>query len=133
MERIFEFFNTGDRFAGLVGVELLDIAPGYAKAALDVGETHLNAFDAPHGAVFTLADFVFAAAGNSHGLAAMAINVDVSYLKTVRAGARLVAEARELSANPRLASYEVTVSEDSGDPVAVFQSMAYRKKDPLPI
>jgi acyl-CoA thioesterase len=84
------------------------------------------------GAIFTLADFAFAAASNSYGTVAVAINVSISFLKATSSGV-LVAEAKETSRNPRLGTYTVDVRDESGDLVATFQGMVYRKKDPLPV
>ena len=84
------------------------------------------------GAIFTLADLVFAAASNSHGNVAVAINVTISYLKAA-AGGTLTAEAREVSRNRKLATYSIRIRDDSGDLVASFQGMVYRKKDKFPV
>jgi len=84
------------------------------------------------GAVFTLADFAFAAAANAHGTVAVAINVSITFMKAVSTGL-LRAEAREVALNPKLGTYTVDVKDERGDLVAVFQGLAYRKKDPLPI
>jgi acyl-CoA thioesterase len=130
MEGILQLLEK-DRFAKLTGIELLEVAEGRAKARLNISEHHLNGVGIAHGgAIFTLADFVFAAASNSHQTVAVAINVSISYLKAVLIGT-LVAEAREVAINPKLASYTVQVRDESGDLVAIFQGMAYRKKDPL--
>ena len=43
----------------------------------------------------------------------------------------LTAEAREVSRNPKLASYTITITDDSGDLIATFQGMVYRKKNKL--
>jgi acyl-CoA thioesterase len=51
-------------------------------------------------------------------------------MKAVKTG-RITAEARELSSNPKLATYTVDIVDDEGDLVAVFQGLAYRKKDTL--
>ena len=132
MEKVIEFFKDRDRYARFVGIELLDVGPGYARARFEVQEHHLNALDTAHGAaIFALADVVFQAASNSHGLMALAINVSISFLKAVRGGT-LVAEAREVSLNPKLASYTVEVTDEAGDTVAIFQGMVYRKKEALP-
>ena len=54
---------------------------------MTVADQHLNAADVVHGgALFTLADLVFAVASNSHGQLALGINVSISYLKAARAG-----------------------------------------------
>ena len=127
-----EFFKN-DRFAALAGIELTDVSKGYAKARMKVTPAHLNAVNsAQGGAIFTLADLAFAAASNSHGTVAVAINVSISYMKAVSEG-YLYAEARELSKNPKLGTYTVDVKDEKGDLVALFQGMAYRKKDPLEI
>ena len=131
MEDIRTFFDH-DRFARHCGVELLEVSEGYAKASMEIGDHHLNGVDIVHGgAVFSLADLAFAVASNSHGTVALAINVSISYLKAVKSGT-LFAEAREISRNPKLASYTVDVSDTTGDRVAVFQGMVYRKQDRLP-
>jgi acyl-CoA thioesterase len=83
------------------------------------------------GAIFTLADFAFAAASNSHGTVAVAINVSITFMKSARTGT-LWAEAREISKNPKLGTYTVEVKDDQGDLVALFQGMAYRKSEKIP-
>jgi len=132
MEDIAAYFKR-DRFAELVGIELLEVAKGKAKAMLTIQERHLNTIRTVHGgAIFALADLAFAAASNSYGTVAVGINVSISYVKAATGGV-LIAEAREVSLNPKLATYTVDVKDEEGDIVAIFQGMVYRKKDPLPI
>lgn len=130
MEGIRQFLEK-DQFARQVGIELLEVGMGRARARLRISEQHLNGVGIAHGgAIFTLADFVFAAASNSHDTVAVAINVSISYLKAISSGI-LLAEAQEVALNPKLASYTVHVRDESDDIVAIFQGMAYRKKDRL--
>jgi acyl-CoA thioesterase len=132
MDDITAFF-TNDHFAAGCGVELVSAAPGHAIARMHIETRHHNAIGtAQGGAIFTLADFAFAVASNSHGTVALAANVSITYMKAVRAGL-LTAEAKEISTNPRLGSYTVTVTDETGDVVALFQGLAYRKKDALPL
>ncbi len=92
---------------------------------------HFNGAKTVHGgAIFTLADFAFAVASNSHGTLAMGINTSVSFVKAALAGT-LYAEAKEQSRNPKLASYPVMITDDAGDTVAIFQGMVYRKKESI--
>ena len=122
-----------DKFAEHSGIELVAVSPGQARAKMALHPYHLNGVGtAMGGAIFTLADFAFAAASNSHGTVAVAINVSISFLKAVQTGT-LWADAREISRNPKLGSYTVEVKDDVGDLVAIFQGMVYRKKDPLPV
>ena len=65
MENIKKFFNK-DNFIVNVGIELLEVSPGYAKAKLDIEERHLNSLGIVQGgALFTLADLAAAAAINA--------------------------------------------------------------------
>ncbi len=126
-------FFSRDRFAAHNGIELLDAGPGWAKARMTVGDQHLNAADVVHGAaLFTLADLVFAVASNSHGRLALGINVSISYLKAARAGT-LTAEAKEVSCNPKLATYTMEVRDAAGELVALAQGTVYRKETALPL
>jgi len=126
-------FFAGDRYAAHSGIELVEIAPGYAKARMTLRPLHLNGLAIAHGgAIFTLADFAFALASNSHGTIAVAINASITIMKAAKGGT-LVAEAREISRNPKLGNYTVEVRDDGGELVALFQGLAYRKADPLPV
>ena len=117
-----------DAFAKHNGIELVEIGSGTAKAVMTVGKEHFNGVGIVHGAaIFSLADFAFAAASNSHGVVAVAINANISFVKAATSGT-LTAEAREQSINPKLATYLVDVTDDEGDRVATFQGMVYRKK-----
>ena len=132
MEQFKKFFSN-DRFAAGVGVELISVAPGQAVARLRLEARHHNAIGtAQGGAIFTLADLAFAAACNAHGTVAVAVNVSITYLKAARDGL-LTATAREISRNSKLGAYTVTVTDEAGEVVALFQGLAYRKKDALPL
>lgn len=131
MEGIKQFFSTEDKFARHSGIELVDAGLGWAKASMKIEPYHLNGAKTVHGgAMFTLADFAFAVASNSHGTLAMGINTSMSFVKAGLKGT-LHAEARELSRNAKLASYGVTLTDDEGDIVALFQGMVYRKKETI--
>ncbi len=131
MEEIKRFFADNDRFARHCGIELLEAETGRARVAMEIEPHHLNGAHTVHGgAIFTLADFAFAVASNSHGTLAMGINTSVAFVKAPTQG-RLYAEARELARNPRLGTYLVQVTDDQGDLIASFQGTVYRKKQPL--
>ena len=130
MKPLDDYFGR-DQFVKLCGIELVSYKPGYALTRLPVKPEHLNALGIVQGgAIFTLADFAFGVASNSHGTAAVGINVNITYIKAVSAGT-LTAEAREVSQNPKLSSYTVNVSDENGALIAVFQGLAYRKKQPV--
>lgn len=123
-------FVLGDAFADHCGVELIDVRDGYAKTRIKLGENHLNGLKMPHGAVlFTLADVAFAAAANHRGIPTVAINVNISYMKVAQS-ATIYAEAHELSPEGRIGSYRVTITDETGQTLAIFEGLGYRKFPP---
>jgi acyl-CoA thioesterase len=123
---------TQDPFARSLGIELLELGPGFSRTALTIGETMLNFQGLPHGGViFSLADAAFAAACNSRGDAAVALNVNLSFVAAVPLGTRLVAEATEESLGRRTGLYRLAVSASDGTLVALGQGTAYRRNRPL--
>ncbi|SFM60327.1 PaaI family thioesterase [Thermodesulforhabdus norvegica] len=131
MQDFLKKYFSRDRYAAHAGIEILEAAPGYAKARMVIRDFHLNGVGIVHGAaIFTLADLVFAVASNSHGQVALAINATISYFKAVSSGT-LYAEAEEISLSPRLATYAIRVIHDREGLIALFQGTVYRKKERL--
>ncbi|SHJ45581.1 acyl-CoA thioesterase [Malonomonas rubra DSM 5091] len=131
MENKLDFFRQNDQFAKHCGIELLDGRPGWAKAKMEIKPIHLNGAKTVHGgAIFTLADFTFAVASNSHGQLALAINTSMSFVKAAYDGV-LFAEAKELSLNRKLGTYEVRISDEEDRLIAQFQGTAFRKEENL--
>ena len=84
-----------DQFAERCGIELLSISPGRATARMTLQPHHLNGIGTVQGgAIFTLADFAFAAASNSHGTVAVAVNASITFMKAARDGHPLGRGAR---------------------------------------
>lgn len=122
-------FMKQDRYAVHSNIELVSASPGQALAKMPVAPYHLNGLGiVMGGAIFTLADFAFAAACNSHDTVAVAINVNISFIKSAKGGT-LWAQAREISKNHKLGTYTVEVKDEAGELIALFQGMAYRKAD----
>jgi acyl-CoA thioesterase len=120
-------FIRNDRFASFIGIELLEAEEGRAKAKLEIREKHLNSVNIAHGgAIFSLADLAFAAASNSYGNIAVAINANISFFKASAEGV-LYAEAIEISRNQKLATYNITIRNNNEEIIASFQGTVYRK------
>jgi acyl-CoA thioesterase len=122
-------FLKNDRFASFLGIELLEASNRKAKAKLEIKEEHLNAINvAQGGAIFSLADFTFAAASNSYGRVAVAINANISFVKAAGKGV-LYAEAFEVSKSYKIATYTINVTNEEQELIAGFQGTVYRKND----
>ena len=119
-----------DAFARLLGAEVSIVAPGHSRVCLTVTDQMTNFHGMTHGGViFALGDLAFAAAGNSRGQTAVALNVSIFFLNPSKVGDRLVAEAKECHLGGRTGLYEITVTEEkSGTLIARSQDLVYRKK-----
>ena len=117
---------ASDPFCATLGIELRELDSGTATTALTVTEDLLNFHGTPHGgAIYSLADAAFAAASNSHGETAVALETNISYLDAVDVGTTLVAEATETHLTRRTGEYEIEITAD-GNRVATFRGRVYR-------
>ena len=129
-----DYLSAGDRFAAGSGARLVEIAPGTAVAVLEVTSAHLNAGGVCQGgAIFTLADLVFAALVNQGENLTFAINSTIYYHISAREGDVLRAEGRLSCAHHRIPSAEVEVTNQDGVRIATFTGQAYVGRSPLPV
>ena len=128
-EAVGRFIADGDRLADWLGVRLVEIAPGRARATMAVRSDMENAAGVCHGgATFTLADTAFAYACNSHNRLSLANHCAVTFLDAVRAGDTLTAEAREVARAGRSGVYDVAVTDQTGRTVALFRGTCRTKE-----
>jgi acyl-CoA thioesterase len=121
-------FLDDDKYAQHAGLELLEVTSGGAKVKMEVKPYHINGVGLVHGgALFTLADFAFAAAANSHEEPAVAINATISFLKGAKMGT-LYATAEELSSSRKISVYSIRITDEQDTLIAMFQGMAYKKR-----
>lgn len=104
-----------------LGIEILDVGPGTATLAMAVKDTMVNGHDTAHGGyIFALADTAFAYACNSYGLVTVAAHCSITFIRPGTRGARMIAEAREVSRSARSGIYDVRISID-GVAIAEFR------------
>jgi acyl-CoA thioesterase len=129
-EKIFAYIQR-DPFAQRLGAKVEILKPGHSRVALTITDDMVNFHGHTHGGViFSLGDMAFAAASNSHGQTAVALNVGINFLKATKSGDRLIAEATEQSTNGPIGLYDITIRNDqTGEIVAKSQDLVYRKKE----
>ena len=116
-----------DRFALHNEIHLVSVGIGTAIAEMPVSDNHLNGVNIIQGgALFTLADFAFAAASNSHGRIAVATNATITFFKGVSSG-KLTAIAKEMNAGKTLSHYSVDITDQEGSKIAYFTGTAFLK------
>lgn len=122
-----------DTFATGAGIQIESAANFCAVCSVRLGPGHKNAAGtAQGGLIFTLADFAFAVAANSHlaaqqsGAPTVTLNSTVHFLHPATAGT-LTARARPLKQGGTVSVYEVTVEDEDGKAVARVSITGYTK------
>lgn len=126
-DRMFE----NDRASKSLGMEVEIPAPGRAISTMTVTENMLNGFDMCHGGIiFSLADTAFAFSCNSYGRTTVAAGASMEWLRPVRVGDRLTADAREIQRGRRTGYYDIRVTNQDDELVALFRGRAAEPRSP---
>ena len=116
-----------DRASQALGMRLAAVGPGWARVVMTVRADMVNGHRVCHGGlVFALADSAFAFACNSYNESTVAAAGAIDFLAGAREGDELTAEARELWRTNRNGIYEINVSNQHGERVALFRGRSYR-------
>jgi acyl-CoA thioesterase len=103
-------------------MELVSCEPGRAVMRMTVREAMLNGHDICHGGlIFTLADSTFAFACNSHNKVTVAAGCSIEFLKPGHLGDVLTCEGVEQVLQGRHGIYDMKVSNQRGEVIAVFR------------
>jgi acyl-CoA thioesterase len=114
--------SARDRASEALGMNLIEVRPGYARMQMSVREDMVNLHGTAHGGlVFTLADSAFAYACNSHNKAAVASSCNIDFLRPAHLGDTLTATAVEHALVGRSGVYDVSVENSRGEIVALFR------------
>ena len=118
--------------ARLLNIRLKDVDDGYARCEMEFTDSMENLYGSAHGgAMFSLIDEAFEISSNSHENVAVALNMNVTYMKPPKKGSTLTAESGEINRTRRTASYYITVKDDT-NLIAVCQALVYVKDDAIP-
>jgi len=118
-----------DAASRALGITVESMAPGHARVSMRVRPDMLNGFKICHGGyIATLADSAFAFACNSHNELTLAAGIVVDFIAPANEGELLTAEAREVALSGRTGVYDVTVTNQRGDLIAVMRGRSHRLK-----
>ncbi|PTD96231.1 hydroxyphenylacetyl-CoA thioesterase PaaI [Pseudothauera lacus] len=128
-ERVRDGMFERDHAARGLGMAFVDVGPGRATMTMEVRGDMLNGFQICHGGfITTLADTAFAYACNSGNEQTVASGVSVDFMAPGRPGDLLTAAAREVFVAGRTGVYDITVSNQKGELIAVMRGKSYRLK-----
>jgi acyl-CoA thioesterase len=121
-------------FARALNMELVDLARGHSVVHMTYEPDKMNnIYGRAHGgALFALIDEAFETAGQTNGTVAVALNVNVTYVSSPQPGRRLQAVARRISQTKKTAGYDIKVTDQNGQIIAMCQALAYRTGKTIP-
>jgi acyl-CoA thioesterase len=116
-----------DHASQALGMRLERVTPGHAELSMTVRHDMVNGHAICHGGiVFTLADSTFAYACNSYNANTVAQGCAIDYLGPAREGDVLRAVGRERQRTGRTGVYDIEVTNQRGETVALFRGKSYR-------
>ena len=124
--------HARDRASQELGIELLEVRPGYARMSMVVQDWMLQGHDVCHGGLmFALADTAMAFASNSYNEAHLALNANIDFLRPANLGETLIATATEGNRTRRTGMYDVSIVNDRGQAVCHFRGRTYGVGGPV--
>ena len=132
-QQLAEFVRDGmyanDRATQGLGMKVTAIGPGSASVTMTVREDMLNGHAICHGGfIATLADSAFAFACNAYNELTVASGFSIDLMAPARLGDVLTARCAEVSKAGRTGVYDVEVTNQRGERLAVFRGRSYTLK-----
>src|SRR5436190_2862824 len=128
-ERVAAGMFARDSASRGLGMRITKVAPGFAELTMTVRHDMVNGHAICHGGfVFTLADSAFAFACNSYNANTVAAGAAIEFLAPSREGDVLTATARERTLVGRNGIYDIDVTNQTGETIALFRGKSTRIK-----
>ena len=126
-ERAAEALMVNDHATQRLGITIDAIAPGFARMRMRVVKDMLNGHASCHGGyLFTLGDSAFAFACNSFNQMAVAASAGIEYLAPAHIDDELIAEASMQSQGRLTGLYDVVITNQRNERVALFRGRSHR-------
>lgn len=124
--RQFERMSSDKFICELLGIELLEVGDRFATASLTLSPMHLNGVGVCQGGVlFSIADYVLAAAFNYTEECVVSQDVSISYCRAAKAGSRITATAKETVRTRSTALGDVVVTDENGRTIAYLRGRGF--------
>ena len=119
-EEFLKYIHENNTFATFLGVQVLEVKPGYAMGELKIQDHHKNAVGSVHGGcAFTLADTLGAVASSFGGTRMITLSGDFHFLSAAMDGSeKLIGKAREVKYGKKIQVYDLEISDDTGKLIA---------------
>lgn len=125
-EVVDKMYNN-DPFSKWLGIERVEDGAGKSVLRMKVRAEMLNGFAIAHGGItYSLADSALAFAANGHGRMSVSVETSISHTAQVKEGEFITARAEEMSLTNKIGIYQIIVSNEKNETVAIFKGTVYR-------
>lgn len=110
-----------------LGMQITRVAPGKATLTMPITRRMIQGHGSCHGGyLFTLADSAFAFASNSYNKATVGSGCSIDYMLGAHEGDVLTASAAEQSRGNRTGVYDITITNQHNQVIALFRGKSYQ-------
>ncbi len=121
-----------DQFSKWLGLELLEFRAGYVRLQAVIRPEMMNGIGSLHGGVtFAMADSAFAFTCNMENNISVALEANISFTKAGYVGDVFTIEATEVNTTRKIGVYEVKITNQQDELIALFKGTCYRIGKPL--
>lgn len=126
-EKVIDKMYPNDPFTKWLGIEIVEVKAGSCELKMTIRNEMLNGFQIAHGGItYSLADSALAFASNSHGRKSVSVETSISHTQPCVTGDIITAKAIEKSLTNKIAIYEIIITNQEGEIVALFKGTVYR-------
>lgn len=116
-----------DAFSKWLGINVIKVKEGFCQLKMIVRPEMTNGFNIAHGGItYSLADSALAFASNSHGRKSVSVETSISHTRPCEKDDVITAIAIEKSISNKIAIYEITITNQNEEIVALFKGTVYR-------
>ena len=117
-----------DAFSNWLGIEIVTVEERSCVLKMTIGKDMLNGLGIGHGGVtYSFADTTLAFCANALGTKSVSIETSISHTKACFLGDVLQAKATEKFVSSKTAIYEIVVTNQKEETVALFKGTVYRR------
>ena len=121
-----------DQAAKDLSINVFDVVEGSCRARMTITNSMLNGVSVCHGGVlFTLADTAFQHACNSYNDLTVAANGSIDFLKPAMLGDVITASCQEVKRGRSSGIYDVTLTNQNQQTIAIFRGRSASTHKPL--
>ncbi|WP_430404043.1 PaaI family thioesterase [Fluviicola sp.] len=119
-----------DAFSQWLGIQILEVGPGYCRLSMTVRPEMVNGHQTAHGGIsYSISDSALAFAANSRGQKAVSIETAIAHIAPVSVNDELLVVCKEINCGKTIGRYESIVYNQNQKIIARFNGTVFRYPD----